>query len=119
MLLLLLLVLEPVASVDGDDVGKFVLCIELSVDLLNFDDALDDIECIALDRLLLLPPELDDTVHETDDVFIPVAKDGAVKCNCELVGVDGCDARRGKTFANNTGPSLTFCGCVVGVLECE
>lgn len=115
------MLLEPVVSVDdGDDVGKFVLCMELSVDLFNFEDEFDDedIECSAFDRLLLLPPELDDTVH-VDDVFIPLASDGAVKCNCELVGVDGCDARRGKTFANKTGPSVTFCVCVVGVLECE
>lgn len=119
------MLLEPVASVDedGDDVDKFVLCIELSEVLLNFVDEFDedddDIECIAFNRLLLLPPELDDTVH-VDDVFIPLANDGAVKCNCELVGVDGCDARRGKTFANKTGPpSATFCVCAVGVLECE
>lgn len=64
----------------------------------------DDTESDDVVDVKLLP-ELDDGVQD-DDVF-----------NCELLGVDGCDANR--AFAKSTGPSAIGCGSALGVLECE
>lgn len=76
----------PDVIVDGDEVGKFELWIELLVS--------DDFAVGGFDRVplppppILLLPELDDTV-QVDDELIPLTNDGVVKCNWELVGVDG------------------------------
>lgn len=86
---------------------------------------LPELFATTLDVLFVPSAEL---IVDDDDVA------ALAKCNCELVGVDGCDASRGNALASNNDPDpdvpVLFAASggnlaplepvvVVGVPECE
>lgn len=97
----MLLDTSDVAPVDGDDVGRCGWWCR----------SLDLVASFKLGSVVeLLLPEL--CVTTLDVWFVPSAEltvdeedvAALAKCNCELVGVDGCDANRGKALASNNDP---------------
>lgn len=82
------------APIEGEDVGR---CGSL--------DLVASFELDNADAPPELPPATLDAIEELLLISAAATAPGVLaKCNCKLVGVDGCEANRGSALASNNDP---------------